>query len=50
MVPTVNAGTGNDMEYNTKKRERDFPFTGKEAAVVLVLYALVTILFTIVLL
>jgi hypothetical protein len=50
MVPTVNAGTGNNMGYNTKKREKDFPFTGKEAAVILVLYALLTISFTIVLL
>jgi hypothetical protein len=38
------------MGYDIEKHEKDFPFTGREAAVILALYALLTILITITLL
>lgn len=38
------------MGFNSNTQEKDFPFTGKEAAVILVLYALLTISITITLL
>jgi hypothetical protein len=38
------------MENNSKAHERDFPFTGREAAVILAIYALLTISMTVTLL